>query len=35
MKILLVYYSYSGHTKQIASKLKAQLGCDMAKLVVI
>lgn len=31
-KNLIVYYSYTGHTKMIAEKLERKLGCDIIEL---
>lgn len=33
MKILTVYYSYSGNTRKIAEKIQREIGGDIAEIV--
>lgn len=32
MKTILIYYSYTGHTKMIAQRIQEKLGCDILEL---
>lgn len=35
MKSIVIYYSYSGHTKMIAEKIKNNLNCDIKEIIPI
>ena len=35
MKTIVIYYSYSGHTKMIANRIKEKLNCDIQEIVPI